>query len=132
METLVQEFTNGFRDIKILKKRNPSALNWRGQLKTNKMDRLKKPKAFLEKLTLTDSDYQDSGMIDHIAGLLEGYHTEQLRVGGVGGSLLSLAEAECNKRNEHLKNQCNANKDYCKGYEQGWIEATNWFLQKLK
>ena len=26
------------------------------------MDRLKKPKNFLEKLRLTDSDYQDSGM----------------------------------------------------------------------
>jgi len=42
------------------------------------MDRLKKPKEFLEKLRLTDSDYQDSGMINHIADLLERYHSEQL------------------------------------------------------
>jgi hypothetical protein len=42
------------------------------------MDRLKKPKDFLEKLRLTDSDYQDSGMIKHIADLLERYSTEQL------------------------------------------------------
>ena len=47
--------------------------------------------------------------------------------GGVKGGLLSLAEAECNKRNHS-----NADKEYCKAYEQGWIEATNWFLQKLK
>jgi hypothetical protein len=42
------------------------------------MNRLKKPKDFLEKLGLTDSDYQDSGMINHIADLLERYHKEQL------------------------------------------------------
>ena len=44
------------------------------------MDRLKQPKDFLEKLRLTDSDYQDSGMINHIADLLERYHSEQLRL----------------------------------------------------
>lgn len=53
------------------------------------MDRLTKPKAFLEKLTLTDSDYQDSGMIDHIADLLERYHTEQLPLGGVSDLLIA-------------------------------------------
>jgi len=49
------------------------------------MDRLKKPKDFLEKLRLTDSDYQDSGMINHIADLLERYSTEQLILHGVVG-----------------------------------------------
>jgi hypothetical protein len=43
----------------------------------------KKPKDFLEKLGLTDSDYQDSGMINHISDLLERYHTEQLNLSGV-------------------------------------------------
>ena len=47
------------------------------------MDRLKKPKDFLEKLRLTDSDYQDSGMINHIADLLERYNAEQLILHGV-------------------------------------------------
>lgn len=47
------------------------------------MDRLKKQKEFLEKLRLTDSDYQDSGMINHIADLLERYHSEQLNLSGV-------------------------------------------------
>lgn len=42
------------------------------------MDRLKKPKEFLKKLRLEDGDYQDSGMINHIADLLERYHNEQL------------------------------------------------------
>ena len=50
------------------------------------MDRLKKPKDFLEKLRLTDSDYQDSGMINHIADLLERYSTEQLIIANVVGS----------------------------------------------
>ena len=49
------------------------------------MDRLKKPKDFLEKLRLTDSDYQDSGMINHISDLLERYSTEQLILHGVVG-----------------------------------------------
>ena len=53
------------------------------------MDRLKKPKDFLEKLRLSDSDYQDSGMINHIADLLERYHTEQLRLGGVSDLLIA-------------------------------------------
>jgi len=60
------------------------------------MDRLKKPKDFLEKLRLTDSDYQDSGMINHIADLLERYSTEQLILHDVSVSLptdpLILAE----------------------------------------
>lgn len=43
------------------------------------MDRLKKPKEFLQQLRLTDSDYQDSGMINHIADLLERYHAKQLK-----------------------------------------------------
>jgi len=47
------------------------------------MDRLKKPKDFLEKLRLTDSDYQDSGMINHIADLLERYSTEQFAIHNV-------------------------------------------------
>jgi hypothetical protein len=47
------------------------------------MDRLKKPKDFLEKLRLTDSDYQDSGMINHISDLLERYNAEQLILHGV-------------------------------------------------
>ena len=51
------------------------------------MDRLKKPKDFLEKLRLTDSDYQDSGMINHIADLLERYNTEQLTLTDVSFSL---------------------------------------------
>jgi hypothetical protein len=55
------------------------------------MDRLTKPKAFLEKLTLTDADYQDNGMINHIADLLERYHSEQLRL---GGSLPSTSDIE--------------------------------------
>jgi hypothetical protein len=55
------------------------------------MDRLKKPKDFLEKLRLTDSDYQDSGMINHIADLLERYSTEQLILHGV-------VDAKYNKR----------------------------------
>jgi len=55
------------------------------------MDRLKKPKKFLEKLRLKDSDYQDEGMINHIADLLERYHTEQLILHGVR---LSLPDAE--------------------------------------
>jgi hypothetical protein len=49
------------------------------------MDRLKKPKDFLEKLRLTDSDYQDSGMINHIADLLERYSTEQCTIPSVVG-----------------------------------------------
>jgi hypothetical protein len=60
------------------------------------MDRLKKPKDFLEKLRLTDSDYQDSGMINHIADLLERYSNEQLILHGVSFSLptdpMKLAE----------------------------------------
>jgi len=44
-----------------------------------------KPKDFLEKRRLTDSDYQDSGMINHIADLLESYSTEQLILHGVVG-----------------------------------------------
>ena len=47
------------------------------------MDRLKKPIEFLTKLRLTDSDYMDSGMIIHIADLLERYHQEQLILSGV-------------------------------------------------
>jgi Tfp pilus assembly protein PilP len=47
------------------------------------MDRLKKPKDFLEKLRLTDNDYKDIGMINHIADLLERYNTEQLALIGV-------------------------------------------------
>ena len=50
------------------------------------MDRLKKPKEFLERLGLTDSDYQDSGMKNHIADLLERYNAEQLILHGVSGS----------------------------------------------
>lgn len=51
------------------------------------MDRLKKPKDFLKKLRLTDSDYQDSGMINHIADLLERYNAEQLILHGVSFEL---------------------------------------------
>jgi hypothetical protein len=40
------------------------------------MERLKKPKEFLNKLRLIDSDYQDNGMINHIADLLERYNKE--------------------------------------------------------
>jgi hypothetical protein len=47
------------------------------------MDRLTKPKEFLKKLRLSDSDYRDSGMINHIADLIERYHAEQLRLGAV-------------------------------------------------
>jgi hypothetical protein len=63
------------------------------------MDRLKKPKDFLEKLRLTDSDYQDSGMINHIADLLERYSTEQLDLHGVSKRTLKrICEHEdCNK-----------------------------------
>jgi len=56
------------------------------------MDRLKKPKDFLEKLRLTNSDYQDSGMINHIADLLERYSTEQLILHGVVGQSEQLAD----------------------------------------
>jgi len=52
------------------------------------MDRLKKPKEFLEKLGLSDSDYQDSGMINHIADLLERYHTEQCNIADVSTRFL--------------------------------------------
>ena len=38
---------------------------------------------FLEKQGLDDCHYQDSGMINHIADLLERYHTEQLNLFGV-------------------------------------------------
>lgn len=41
------------------------------------MDKLKKPKEFLERLELHDCDYMDSGMINHIADLLERYSGEQ-------------------------------------------------------
>ena len=54
------------------------------------MDRLKKPKDFLEKLRLTDSDYQDSGMINHIADLLERYNAEHLILQGVSERLNSI------------------------------------------
>mgnify|MGYP003650191846 CR=1 FL=1 len=60
------------------------------------MDRLKKPTEFLTKLRLTDSDYMDSGMISHIADLLERYHQEQLILSGVSQQreqLNSFAEA---------------------------------------
>jgi hypothetical protein len=59
------------------------------------MDRLKKPKDFLEKLRLTDSDYQDSGMINHIADLLERYSTEQLILHGVVGQSEQLKCVWC-------------------------------------
>ena len=65
------------------------------------MDRLKKPKDFLEKLRLTDSDYQDSGMINHIADLLERYNTEQLILHGVSKSVAKkYAEfcVECDRK----------------------------------
>lgn len=58
------------------------------------MDRLTKPKEFLEKLRLSDSDYQDTGMINHIADLLERYHAEQLRLHSVSGSLQPKTNAE--------------------------------------
>jgi hypothetical protein len=58
------------------------------------MDRLKKPKDFLEKLRLTDSDYQDSGMINHIADLLERYSTEQLILHGVVAMLPTVTYLE--------------------------------------
>ena len=63
------------------------------------MDRLKKPKDFLEKLRLTDSDYQDSGMINHIADLLERYNAEQLILHGVIVPKGTLCET-CNKLDE--------------------------------
>jgi len=76
------------------------------------MDRLTKPKAFLEKLTLTDADYQDNGMINHIADLLERYHAEQLRLGGVSNSVCSCRPntdlycetiTKCNKCQKEVK-----------------------------
>lgn len=61
------------------------------------MDRLTKPKDFLEKLGLSDCDYQDSGMINHIADLLERYHAEQLRLGATSTSKLihRMLDREC-------------------------------------
>jgi hypothetical protein len=59
------------------------------------MNRLEKPKEFLTKLRLTDSDYQDNGMINHLADLLERYSTEQLNLYGVSnrrGLLIDFAE----------------------------------------
>ena len=42
------------------------------------MDRLDKPIEFLNKLGLTDSDYQDTGMINHIADLLIRYKNSSI------------------------------------------------------
>ena len=65
------------------------------------MDRLKKPKEFLKKLRLTDSDYQDSGMINHIADLLERYNTEQLNLCGVMPMLPKITSKEFS---DYIKN----------------------------
>ena len=49
---------------------------------------------FLEKQGLADCHYQDSGMINHIADLLERYHTEQLNLCGVMPMLPKITSKE--------------------------------------
>ena len=70
------------------------------------MDRLTKPKEFLEKLRLCDSDYQDYGMINHIADLLERYHTEQLRLGGVVKSVCDCGQPISSKYSPCCSMKC--------------------------
>lgn len=53
------------------------------------MDRLEKPKKFIEELGLSNSDYSDAGMIDHIADLLERYSATQLRSVSVSDIILA-------------------------------------------
>jgi len=46
----------------------------------------KKAKEFLYKQGLSDYDYMDDGMIEHISENMQKYHLEQLNLSGVGSS----------------------------------------------